>query len=202
MPTALIIGGGLGMGPLADIVKALGNNFATLQMIVVAGSNSSLKARLERVSSSLQSPVKVLGFVENIHELMSASDFLVGKAGGLTCAEALAKGLPIFVVDPLPGQEVRNAEFLTGRGAAVQTNGVRELVQKVAGCMREPALLQKMAQRARELGKPLAAREVARLIVRLAEQKSAAGSLRQIGGVDGDGFSRSRGCRQEAGRSV
>ncbi len=202
LPTALIIGGGLGMGPLADIVKALGNNFATLQMIVVAGSNSSLKARLERVSSSLQSPVKVLGFVENIHELMSASDFLVGKAGGLTCAEALAKGLPIFVVDPLPGQEVRNAEFLTGRGAAVQTNGVRELVQKVAGCMREPALLQKMAQRARELGKPLAAREAARLIVRLAEQKSAAGSLRQIGGVDGDGFSRSRGCRQEAGRSV
>ncbi|MEW6274505.1 MAG: glycosyltransferase [Bacillota bacterium] len=167
LPTALIIGGGLGMGPLADIVKALGNSPLSLQMIVVTGNNNSLKAKLERMLASLRNPIKVLGFVDNIHELMAASDFMVGKAGGLTCAEALARGLPIFIVDPLPGQEVRNAEFLTGQGAAVQVNNVRELVQKIEDCLRGPERLQKMADKARRLGKPLAARDTARLIASL-----------------------------------
>lgn len=164
LPTALVVGGGLGMGPLAEIVKALGNSPGKLQMIVVTGNNNSLKAKLERMLPGLRNPVKVLGFVNNIHELMAASDFLVGKAGGLTCAEALARGLPIFIVDPLPGQEVRNASFLTGQGVARQAGTVRELVQEVEECLRRPERLQRMAERARRLGKPLAARDAARLI--------------------------------------
>jgi len=168
LPTALIIGGGLGMGPLAEIVKALGSSPGKLQMIVVTGNNNSLKAKLERMLPGLRNPVKVLGFVDNIHELMAASDFMVGKAGGLTCAEALARGLPIFIVDPLPGQEVRNAEFLTGQGVALQIDNVQELVQKVEKCLRGPERLQIMAERARRLGKPLAARDAARLIEALA----------------------------------
>jgi len=164
LPAALIIGGGLGMGPLAEIVKALGNSSEKLQMIVVTGNNNSLKTKLERMLPGLRNPVQVLGFVDNIYELMTASDFLVGKAGGLTCAEALARGLPIFIVDPLPGQEVRNAEFLTGQGVALQVDSVRELVRKVEECLRRPEQLQKMADRARRLGKPLAARDTVRLI--------------------------------------
>lgn len=165
LPTALIVGGGLGMGPLAEIVKALGNYSGTLQLIVVTGNNDSLRARLERMLAALKNPVKVLGFVGNIPELMAAADFLVGKAGGLTCAEALASGLPVFIVDPLPGQEVRNTAFLTGQGAAIQVNNVKELVQKVDGALRGNGLLEELAKNARRLGKPLAAYDTARLIM-------------------------------------
>lgn len=165
LPTALIVGGGLGMGPLADIVKALGNYSGTLQLIVVTGNNDSLRVRLERMLVTLKNPVKVLGFAENIPELMAAADFLVGKAGGLTCAEALARGLPVFIVDPLPGQEVRNAAFLTGQGAAIQVNNVKELVHKVDAALRGNGLLEEMAKNARRLGKPLAAHDIARLIM-------------------------------------
>lgn len=164
LPTALVVGGGLGMGPLADIVRALGNTERPLQLIVVTGNNNSLRAKLEKMAPGLKNPVRVLGFVNNVPELMGASDFLVGKAGGLTCAEALAAGLPIFVVDPLPGQEVRNADFLCGKGAAFRLDGVRELVQQTEEILGSPEKLRAMAEKAKRLGKPFAARDAARLI--------------------------------------
>jgi processive 1,2-diacylglycerol beta-glucosyltransferase len=164
LPTVLIIGGGLGMGPLENIVKTLGKNLGTLQMIIVTGNNDSLKAKLEQVRASLKNPLRILGFVDNIHELMAAADLMVGKAGGLTCAEALASGLPIFVVAPIPGQEVRNTEFLTGQGAALRVDSMKELAQKVEEYLGAPGLLQKMANNAKRLGKPLAAYDIVRLI--------------------------------------
>ncbi|HAP93973.1 MAG TPA: galactosyldiacylglycerol synthase [Desulfotomaculum sp.] len=162
--TVLIVGGSLGMGPLADIVKALGNSSVPCQMIVVTGYNDSLRTKLERMVPGLSNPVKVLGFVSNMHELMSVSDFMIGKAGGLTCAEALAKGLPVFIVDPIPGQEVRNAEFLSGAGAALLMSSVKELVQKVEEYISEPWRLQEMSVVAARLGKPRAARSIAGMI--------------------------------------
>lgn len=166
--TVLIMGGSLGMGPLIDIVKALGSSSVSCQMIVVTGYNDALRMKLERMVSGLSRPVKVLGFVSNMHELMSVSDFMIGKAGGLTCAEALAKGLPLFIVDPIPGQEVRNAEFLSDAGAALLMSSVRELVQKVEEYINEPWRLKEMSTIAARLGKPRAARSIAGMIERLA----------------------------------
>ena len=175
LPTALVVGGGLGMGPLADIVKALGNTERNLQLIVVTGSNNSLRTKLEKMAPGLKNPVRVLGFVDNVHELMAAADFLVGKAGGLTCAEALAAGLPIFIVDPLPGQEVRNADFLESKGVAFLVDSVRTLVQRTEEMLASPEKLRAVAEKAKRLGKPFAARATARLIESLvAEERRAA----------------------------
>ncbi|HAU31798.1 MAG: Monogalactosyldiacylglycerol synthase [Desulfotomaculum sp. 46_296] len=164
LKTILVMGGGLGMGPISDIVKVLGDGSIPCQVIVVTGYNETLRAKLERMVPDFSNPVRVLGFADNVHELMSAADLMIGKAGGLTCAEALAKGLPIFIVDPIPGQEVRNTEFLCKAGAAVQASNIKDLANKVEEYLNEPRRLQKMSVSALHMGKPLAAQSVIRTI--------------------------------------
>ena len=165
LPTALIMGGGLGLGPLADSVRALGSIRRRLQTIVVTGNNSDLRERIAQMAPGLANPVLALGYVDNINELMTSSDLLVSKAGGLSCAEALATGLPLFILDPLPGQEQRNSRFLVSAGAAVELNGVDDLVEKISSSLDQPAKLQEMSAAASRLGRPNAAREAAGLIL-------------------------------------
>ncbi|MCL6634933.1 MAG: galactosyldiacylglycerol synthase [Peptococcaceae bacterium] len=156
LPVILVMGGGLGMGPLASAVKTLGGVRSDYQLMVVAGTNRALQDKLNRIIPGLPCRAKVFGFVDNIHQLMAASDCMVGKAGGLTCAEALAAGLPLIIVDPLPGQEERNTEFMTAVGAGVRVKE-RELAGVVRACLEEPGRLEGMARAAAGLGKPRAA---------------------------------------------
>lgn len=163
LPTILIMGGGLGMGPLATAVKTLGGSQVRCQLLVVAGTNHTLREKLTRTVPGLACGVKIFGFVDNIHQLMAASDFMVGKAGGLTCAEAMAVGLPVFIVNPLPGQEERNTEFMTAMGAGVRVEE-RDLAGVVQACLAEPNRLAEMAQAAAALGKPNAAYDAVHLM--------------------------------------
>ncbi|MCL6611894.1 MAG: glycosyltransferase [Peptococcaceae bacterium] len=164
LATILIMGGGLGMGPLPESVKALGNLGRRCQIIAVAGNNNQLREKIDRMAPELANPVRVLGYVDNVHELMASSDILVSKAGGLSCAEALAAGIPIFILDPLPGQEQRNSRFLTSAGAAVEAGGVEDLAKKIDCCLARPYLLKEMSGAASRLARPDAARTAARLI--------------------------------------
>jgi len=163
LPTILIMGGGLGMGPLASAVKTLGSGQGSCQLIVVAGTNNALREKLTRIAHDLACEAKVFGFVDNIHQLMAASDLMVGKAGGLTCAEAAAIGLPLLIVDPLPGQEERNTEFMTAIGAGVRVEE-KDLAGVVQAYLTEPGRLYKMAQAAVALGKPNAAFDAIKLM--------------------------------------
>ncbi len=172
MPTILLMGGGLGMGPLASSLKALGGSKDCYQLICVAGSNNALREKLNKVAQSLSCRTKVFGFVENIHQLMAASDFMVGKAGGLTCAEAMAQGLPIFIIDPLPGQEERNTEFMTAAGAGIRVEG-KNLAGLVQYYLAEPCRIEKMAIASAALGKPAAAHDAVDFIAKAVERASA-----------------------------
>ncbi|GBF32670.1 monogalactosyldiacylglycerol synthase [Desulfocucumis palustris] len=167
LPTILVMGGGLGMGSVAETVKALGTGTDSCQLLVVAGKNQQLRWKIERLAGDLVNPVKVFGYVDNVNELMTASDLMVGKAGGLTCAEAMAKGLPMFIYDPLPGQEERNAEFLVAAGAAVKISRDGDLVKQVTDSIKYPARLEGMSRSALTLAKPDAAREAAGLITEM-----------------------------------
>jgi processive 1,2-diacylglycerol beta-glucosyltransferase len=164
LPTILVMGGGLGMGSVAETVKALGNGEISCQLLVVAGKNVQLRMKLESMAGELANRVEVFGFVSNINELMAASDLMVGKAGGLTCAEALARQLPMFIYDPLPGQEERNAEFLEAAGVAVKVKKDGDLARRVEACLNNPAGLEKMSLAAKLLARPGAAREAVELI--------------------------------------
>jgi processive 1,2-diacylglycerol beta-glucosyltransferase len=160
VPTVLILGGGLGMGPLDAAVELLGNCSTRCQLLVVAGTNRSLQSRLEKRVSHLANRVKVFGYVGNIHELTAAADLMVGKAGGLTCAEAMAMGLPIFITSPLPGQEERNADFLESTRVAKKVSNIEELPAIIQSHLAEPARLEEMAQAAVKFSKPDASRAV------------------------------------------
>ena len=164
LATIMIMGGGLGMGPLLAAVQTLGQLGDSCQLIVVTGKNKTLFEKLSRLAPGLSCEIKVLGFVDNIHELMQASDLMVGKAGGLTCAEALAAGLPIFILDPLPGHEERNTEFLTNLGAGYRVKE-KNLAGLIRTCLLKPEQMAGMAKKALHLGKPGAASNALKFMV-------------------------------------
>lgn len=171
LPAVLIMGGGLGMGPLQGAVKALGNS-KSCQLMVVTGTNLALKEKLVKIAPHLACPVKIYGFVDNINQLMAAADLMVGKAGGLSCAEALASGLPLLIVDPLPGQEERNSDFMVQMGAGVRVQE-KELADVTETFLRDRKRLSALAAAAAALGKPGAALDAARIMTGFASGAQA-----------------------------
>ncbi|UPT72779.1 MAG: glycosyltransferase [Elusimicrobiota bacterium] len=112
--------------------------------------------------------MRVVGFTERMRELMSVADVLVTKPGGLTVSEALACGLPMALVSPIPGQEVRNSDFLLENGAAVKANSPAALTGKIEDLLSSDTRLAEMRRKAKALGRPRAAFEVARAALELA----------------------------------
>jgi processive 1,2-diacylglycerol beta-glucosyltransferase len=154
LPTVLVLGGGFGMGPMAEILASLDTVEREFQIVVVAGRNVEL--RRELAAHDRHHPTHVLGFVSNMHELMTVADLIVSKPGGLTTSEALALGKPLFILNPIPGQETANSDFLLERGAAAKVNRVEDLPFRIDRLLGSPKLTE-MAASARALGRPGAA---------------------------------------------
>jgi processive 1,2-diacylglycerol beta-glucosyltransferase len=129
-------------------------------LLVVCGKNQKAKTNLEKRRFPANIHVRVFGFVTNIHDLMDASDILVSKSGGLTSAESMAKRLPMIIVDPIPGQETRNAEMIVEHGAGLLALDLPNLGYKLRRVIEEPATLRRARQATRQLAMPHAAREI------------------------------------------
>ncbi|SHF23256.1 MGDG synthase family glycosyltransferase [Desulforamulus putei] len=172
LPAILIMGGGLGMGPLGEVVKELASAGLPCQLVVVCGRNEALRTKLLKMLPGLPGRVKVWGYIHNIHDLMAACDLMVGKAGGLTSSEAMASGLPMFITDPIPGQEERNAEFLEGMGAARLVRGYKDLIQQVKNYLNNPSLQKSMTEAARAIGRPKSAAAAVSAIEELVKKNS------------------------------
>ncbi|MBI3332509.1 MAG: hypothetical protein HYZ93_00240 [Candidatus Omnitrophica bacterium] len=164
--TLLIGSGGAGTGPVTSIVASLDAVRQPIQILVVAGKNAALFESLEKLRARIRHPIKVYGFIDNMDELMDVSDLIITKPGGLTCAEALAKGLPLFLTAPIPGQESRNARLLEEMGTAVWIRRIKEIPQRLSGFLETPQRLERLRQKAREAARPQAALEIARLASR------------------------------------
>ena len=163
LPTILLMGGGQGLGPMLEAVKALGSITRPMQLLVVTGSNERLYHRLIKMVPKLKHSVQVFGHVEFIADLMSVSSLIITKPGGLTTSEALAKGLPIVVLNPLPGQEVKNCDFLVEAKVARKAPSVEGLPRVIQQLIDNPHELQSLAANARKIGKPKSALDAARL---------------------------------------
>jgi processive 1,2-diacylglycerol beta-glucosyltransferase len=164
-PVLLLLGGGFGMGPVAKILAELDKVPGHFQTIAVAGRNEEL--RRELAVQSRKHPTHVLGFASNMHELMTVADLILTKPGGLTTSEALALGRPLFILNPIPGQEAANSDFLLERGAAVKVNRMEDLpfrIEQLLGAKKLGAL----AKAAKALGRPDAAQEICREIAKRA----------------------------------
>lgn len=153
--TVLVTGGGLGLGGLKEAVEALGTLETPIQIMAVTGLNPVLQQSLERVIRDLGNPVKVFSFVDNMADLMRASDIIVSKPGGITVAEALVTGKPVVIWKPLPGQEERNSSFLVRHSLARLAGDLQSLAavvkelagQEVSIAGRGPAVLHASAAR-------------------------------------------------------
>ncbi len=167
LTTLLLMGGGLGIGPLEKALVALDELSRPIQTVVVVGKNARLERRLGDVARRLRHPVVVRGFVGNVCDYMRAADLLISKPGGLTSSEALASELPLVMLKPLPGQEERNTRYLQDRGVGVLLHSSRELAPAVEQLLDDPSAVERMRRRARALAHPDAARAVTDIIAEL-----------------------------------
>lgn len=160
-PTVLLMGGGQGLGPIEQVARALDDLPQPLQLVILTGTNTALRHRLTQVLPQFRRRVVVLGHVPFVHELMSFATLIVTKPGGLTTAEALAKRMPIIIVDPIPGQEVKNTEYLLGRQAAVRAQRWEIVPRLVADLLERPDRVASLRKAATALGRPRSALDIA-----------------------------------------
>ena len=161
-PIMLQLAGGFGVGPIEEIFRGILAIEVPLEIVVVAGRNESAKNQLTEIDPPQRHRVQIIGFTDQMDELMAVADLVVSKPGGLTTSEALARGAAMAVVNPIPGQESRNSDFLLENGAAVKVNNIATLPHKLSPLLRDPSRLAKLKENARRIRKPQAAFDVAR----------------------------------------
>ena len=108
---------------------------------VVCGRNDALRQRIEQLVAPAANRYRVLGFTAEMPQLLRRADLFVGKPGGLSASECMAAGLPMVLVNPIPGQEVRNGDYLMEQGAAVRCNTAATIGWKIDEVLREPGRL-------------------------------------------------------------
>jgi processive 1,2-diacylglycerol beta-glucosyltransferase len=169
----LVAAGGYGIGPVEQLVKDLLALQRPWQIVAIAGKSEKIRKRLEEMAKdagNLPSRSRRLcpvGFTTEMDQYMAAADLMVGKAGGLTTSEALAHALPMALVEPIPGQEERNADHLLEAGAAIRCNNLPAAAWKIAGLLDDSTRLARMKEAARGLGRPSAAAAIAEDAIRL-----------------------------------
>jgi processive 1,2-diacylglycerol beta-glucosyltransferase len=178
-PVLLLLVGG---GPLARgeaVLRALLDVAPPADIVAVTGRNTELRERLSAVPVPARHRARVLGFTDQMDELLAAADLVVTKPGGLTASEALARGTGIVIINPIPGQEERNSDYLLENGAAVKGNHLPTLAHKLNALLRDPARLAALRANARRLGRPRAALDVAEQALALLDGR-AAGAAREM----------------------
>jgi processive 1,2-diacylglycerol beta-glucosyltransferase len=168
---AMLMGGGLGIGPLERMMHSLDALETPLAVVVVAGRNARAEGRVRKAAESVGYPVRVLRFVDNVYDYMHAADAFITKPGGLSLAEALVASIPIVLYKPLPGQEERNARILCDAGAAVRTRRVDELPAALASLLADPVRRARTIEAEKRLARPEAAGEAAAMIARLVTER-------------------------------
>jgi processive 1,2-diacylglycerol beta-glucosyltransferase len=160
-PPMLLISAGANGGDYAlAVVRQTLHMRSPFTATVVCGRNDALWQRIEQLVEPAGNRYRVLGFTAEMPQLLRRADLFVGKPGGLSASECMAAGLPMVLVNPIPGQEVRNGDYLMEQGAAVRCNTVATIGWKVDEVLREPGRLQRMQAAALRTGRPDAAADV------------------------------------------
>jgi processive 1,2-diacylglycerol beta-glucosyltransferase len=159
LTTILVSAGGFGMGPVESLVRTLQEVRSPIQVAVVCGKNAALKKKVEGLPAPAH-PVMAVGYTTEMDRWMAASDLLVGKAGGLTSSEALARGLVMVIVNPIPGQEERNSDHLLEEGVAIRCNNLPALAYKIDALLSDRDRFERMRRASRSLARPDAARDI------------------------------------------
>ena len=152
LPVFLVMSGSMGHGHIEKTLTSLSALSESFGIITVCGRNEKAYRLVER--AKCEKLLLNLGFTDKISLLMDAADCMITKPGGLTSSEALAKGLPIISYEPIPGQEVRNEQFLVSAGAAIEAKGAKGLTAAVRRFLFSKELRQELRANAERLSKP------------------------------------------------
>lgn len=168
--TVLFFGGGefgLGKNRTYDMFEAFLKFENNLQIVALAGKNEKMKAVFEDLVDKYQKhdSVKVLPYTNRVPELMRIADLVVTKPGGLTTTESMASGVPLILINPIPGQEEENAEFFTNNDVAI---GIKkhDNIDEILNCLlAHPELLRKMKINARLLAKKNSTKDICKILL-------------------------------------
>jgi len=165
---ALVMAGGLGIGPLEMMLRGLEDASHPVAAVVLTGKNARREARLREWVSRLSYPVFVRGFEDNVYDYMHAADILLTKPGGLTISEALVARIPMVLVKPLGGQEERNTRHFLKHRAALRAYTREDVTRAVERLLdAQPRDRERLFSRAEALRRPEAAADVAQIVRRL-----------------------------------
>jgi len=178
--TILLVGGGEGMGPLAETAVAIDESGLDVNLVIITGRNSRLKKSLE--ARTWDNPTHIYGFTLDMPDLMRASDVLVSKAGPGTIAEALIAELPIILYAKLPGQEDGNVRFVESVGAGVWAPEPLQVVRTLTRWICRPHERLRVVEACRQAARPDASRRIARRLVDLLELQPASAEVLAIPG--------------------
>ncbi|MCX5715749.1 MAG: glycosyltransferase [Candidatus Omnitrophica bacterium] len=190
--TVFVTSGGFGVGPILALVKSLIRMNMPIQILVVCGHNEKLRDQINKLTAypasagsryrdnlQLTATVKTFGFIDYMDELMSVSDVIVTKTGGLICSEAIAKGLPLIITAPIPGQETRNAKLLLKHKAALKLKRprqIKKIIQNIYSNQKETSLLFEMRENIKSIRVQNSALNIARAVTEAANGRVCQGN--------------------------
>lgn len=158
---------GLGKNKTLQIFEDLIKNFENIQVIAIAGKNEKMKLQFESIVQEFnkENNVRVLEYTNKVPELMSISDLVVSKPGGLTTSESLASNLPMVIINPIPGQEEENAEFLESKGIGIWIKKNDSAYEIFKSIIDNPKKLEKMKKNTNILAKKHSTEDICKIIL-------------------------------------
>ncbi|WP_139492832.1 MGDG synthase family glycosyltransferase [Brevibacillus dissolubilis] len=159
----ILSGGGLGLGPMEQVLDGLEQIEMPLKVFVLTGLNEKLYSKV--TGRGYRQEVIPLKYIDNFHEYLEVADLIVTKSGGLTTAEVLSKKVPMIVYNPLPGQEERNSHFLMNNGCAVHANVTEQLIYYIEELLQNEMKVDYMRRMADVIAKPDAAERITEFIM-------------------------------------
>ncbi len=165
-PIILLAGGGEGLGRVYDIAYAVGQADLDAQLVIITGRNQKLREQLEDIEWTVDT--RILGFTRDMPDWMAVSSVLITKSGSNTLAEALVRGLPMILFERVGGQEQRNPQYIEYSGAGVSCTKPAKIVNTLREWLSNPEQLKSLSDNARQIARPQAAFDVAKIVYDLA----------------------------------
>jgi 1,2-diacylglycerol 3-beta-galactosyltransferase len=167
-PIILLAGGGEGLGRVYDIAYAIGQADLDAQLVIITGRNQKLREQLEDIEWNMDT--RILGFTRDMPDWMAVSSVLITKSGSNTLAEALVRGLPMILFERVGGQEQRNPQYVEYSGAGMYCPRPAKIVNTLREWLSNPEQLKSLSDNARQIARPQAAFDVARIVYDLATE--------------------------------
>ena len=159
---------GLGNKTTIMVLKALIRLFSKMQIVAISGKNKKMKKKFEKLvkNTETEERVKIFEYTNKVPELMSISSFIITKPGGLTSTESITSHLPMVIINPIPGQEEENAQFLVDKGVAVWTKKNDNVSRNLKNLYRDSNKLPSMKENTIRLAKPDSTKYICEILLK------------------------------------